>query len=305
MFDKILLPLDGSSLAERALPTAAKLARENEATLILLRCVSPERMLIPDAHAMGGYSPLWPTQSLRFARKEALDYLSRVRKTEIPNNIALRTEVMEVEPADGIVDIAKAEEVKLIILSSHGYSGATRWILGSVAERVLHAAPCPVLIVRSSKPIKHILIALDGSPLSETVIEPAFALAAAVQCKVTLLRAVEQFSKERYQNLEGLEPELGQRLIDDIQTTSEDYLSRIAKAHEKTVPEIRTIVIHDHPAEAILDYGPAHEVDLIAMSTHGRTGLRRWLYGSVTEKVLRVANCCSMLIVRPEPHATN
>lgn len=305
MFDKILLPLDGSSLAERALPLAAKLARENEATLILLRSVALDKILIPDAHAMGGYSPLWPTQSLRLARKEALDYITRIQKTEIPHNVSVRTEVIEGEPADGIVDVARVEGATLIVLSSHGYSGATRWILGSVAERVLHGAPCPVLIVRTIKPIAHMLIALDGSPLSEQVLEPAFAVAAALQCKVTLLRAVDQFSKAEYQNFEGLEHELGQRLIDNIQQTTEDYLNAIAKAHEASVPDIRTIVIHDRPAEAILDYGPTHDVDLIAMSTHGRTGLRRWLYGSVTEKVLRVANCCSMLIVRPEPHLTN
>ena len=301
MFTKILVPLDGSAFAERALPPALVLAQRAEAQLSLLRAVAPERMLVADSHVLmlGGYSAVWPNQSLELARQAAADYLSALRAAKIPKGLRLSAEMIEGDPAEIIVETARNEGVDLIVMSSHGYSGLTRWILGSVAERVLHDAPCPVLIVRTTDPIRHVLIPLDGSELSEQILEPAFALAASLECKVTLNRVIERLSAEEFEYLEHLENGLGQRLQSDTHAEAEQYLHGVATARRSAVPELKTVVLHGSPAQSLLEYAHMHGVDLIAMSTHGRTGLKRWVYGSVTEKVLRAATDRAMLVSRP------
>ncbi len=301
MFTKILVPLDGSDLAERALPPALVLAQHSEAQLSLLRALAPERMLVADSHVLmlGGYSAIWPNQSLELARKAATDYLSALRATKMPKGLRLSTEMIEGDPAEIIVETARQEGVDLIVMSSHGYSGLTRWVLGSVAERVLHDAPCPVLIVRTTDPIRHVLIPLDGSEFSEQILEPAFALAASLECKVTLSRVIERLSPDEFDYLEHLENGLGQRLQSDIHTEAEQYLHGIATARRDALPELKTVILHGSPAHSLLEYAQTRGVDLIAMSTHGRTGLKRWVYGSVTEKILRAAANCAMLVSRP------
>jgi nucleotide-binding universal stress UspA family protein len=299
MLNKILVPLDGSQLAERALKPAHALAQHAEGSLILLRAALPERMLTADVYSLGGYSPLWPNQSLELARKEADDYLQTLRSRKSLSGPAIRAAVVDGDPAISIVDTAADENVDLIAMSSHGYSGATLWMLGSVAERVLHDASCPVLVVRSAEPIRHILVTLDGSELAEHSLESAFAIAECLNCKVTLFRAIELLGRQEFHYLESLEAGLGRRMQDEMHEGAGSYLHQVANAHKGRAPEIQTMVAHDSPVRAILDYAQRHAVDVIAMSTHGRTGLRRWVYGSVTEKVLRAANCCSMLVTRP------
>lgn len=300
MLNKILVPLDGSELAERALGPAHALAQPAEASLVLLRAALPERMLTPDTYALGGYSPLWPNQSLELAHKAADDYLQKLRARKTLGGPAIRAIVAEGDPATSIVDAAAAEAVDLIAMSSHGYSGATLWMLGSVAERVLHETPCPVLVVRSTEPIRHVLVALDGSELAEHSLGPAFDIAESLNCKVTLLRAMEIIGPQEFHYLETLESGLGRRMQDELHENAESYLHQVASANMGRAAEIKTMVVHDSPTRAILDHAHRYAVDVIAMSTHGRTGLLRWVYGSVTEKVLRAASSCSMLVTRSE-----
>jgi nucleotide-binding universal stress UspA family protein len=303
MFTKILVPLDGSELAERALPFANTLAQQSEARLIVLRAIAADRILIPDSHMLlGHYSVAWPNQSLDLARKTAADYLAAVQAEQIAPGVNAQTSIMETEPAAAIVELARQHQVDLIVMSSHGYSGLTRWMLGSVAERVLQAAPCPVLVLRSAEPIHHGLIALDGSELAEQVLEPAWALAAGLNCKVTLARVMAEVSPEELTHLENLEHGLGQQVQGNLHEAAASYLARVAAARPTANTArfpINTVVLHGSPAQSLLDYAQLRGVDLIALSTHGRTGLQHWLYGSVTEKVLRAAAGCSMLITRP------
>jgi len=206
--------------------------------------------------------------------------------------------------AESIVEVAASERADLIVMSSHGYSGVTRWVLGSIAERVLHSAPCPALVMRSPEPLGHLLLPLDGSDLSERVLEPALGLAAGLGARVTLLRAVPSVADAEKDRLEALERGLGERLKDEIHQHAEQYLRRMLEAYPARGVKAETAVVFEPAAEAILRYAETHAVDLIAMSTHGHTGLRRWIYGSVTEKVLRSAPQ-SMLVVRPGAQQLN
>jgi len=194
----------------------------------------------------------------------------------------------------GIADI----HCDLIVMSSHGYSGVTRWMLGSVAEKVLRKAPCPVLVIRSSRPIWRVLVPLDGSPLAEAALQPALAVAAGLGAEVTLLRAIGAPEAEVLKQLDKVEKGLSQRVLEDMSAAAKTYLREVSDRHRRAGAEIKTAVVDGSAAAGILDYAEARDMDLIAMSTHGRTGLQRWIYGSVTEKVLHGAQH-SMLVVRP------
>jgi nucleotide-binding universal stress UspA family protein len=262
-----------------------------------------EQMLIP---ASEGFGVLWPNQSYEQTLCAAHDYLERLIAAQ-PTSAATLTQVVlegEGDVAHAIVEAAATAPADLIVLSTHGYSGVTRWVLGSVAERVLHQAPCPVCVVRAAAVPRRVLIPLDGSAVAETVLAPALALAAQLDDTVTLLRAVPMVSTSEVRRLNALEPNLGARLQEELCADAAHYLRRVAATHARPQTRLDTHVLIGPAAHTILQYAEQKNYDLIAMATHGRTGLQRWTYGSVTEKVLRSASC-SMLVVRPKTSALN
>lgn len=306
MFQKVLVPLDGSTVAERALPLALALLPPTGGKLYLLRAIALDTMFVTNNHIWGNYALIWPDQSLQLSHEKATKYLHTLQTDTLTPSVQAQTTVAEGEAAEVIVDMARSEGMDLIVMSSHGYSGFSRWIMGSVAERVLHQAPCPVLVARSIATPRHILIPLDGSPLSAKVLPVAFGLAKRLGCQVTLLRSVAALADPQLNH--SVEIENGNGVgaglapVDKaLWHESEDYLHAQASMYYGYAPQIKTVVSwHTQPAHSILDYVQTHAIDLIAMSTHGHSGLRRWVYGSVTDKVLRAANTCSMLVVRPD-----
>jgi nucleotide-binding universal stress UspA family protein len=303
MFSKILVPLDGSQLAERALAPAFALGQQAEGEVLLLRVALPEKLFIPDLSIQGGYAVLWPDESIDLCRKEARKYLETVR-ARAPALPTVHAKVVDDGVPETILDLAVTERVDLIAISSHGYTGITRWALGSVAEKVLQRAPCPVLVVRSPEPLRRVLIPLDGSALSEQALDPGLALATALHLEVTLLRAVPRIPPTDVASLEKMERGLGLRLGSELEREAEDYLRDLITARASLGLDLKWTVSDEPAALAILHHAETHAVDLIAMSTHGRSGLRRWVYGSITEKVMRGAGC-SMLIIRPPTHRLN
>jgi nucleotide-binding universal stress UspA family protein len=293
MFKTIFVPLDGSALAEQALEVARPLALLDGAEVTLLRVPEATQVFIP---AESGYSVLYPDISAGQARAEAKEYLAETRAT-LGQVIKTQAHLGSGEVAAAIVDDAKLARADLIVMASDGYSGFTRWMLGSVAEKVLHAAPCPVLVIRQKPPGQRILIPLDGSRLAEQVLPAAMLVAMALHLPVTLLRVLPPLAPEELANMDEAERGLGARLQEEIRAEAEDYLHQTMKGYA-TATAINVALEGGNPARAILHYAETHGCDLIAMATHGRTGLRRWLYGSVTEKVLRGYHG-SMLVTRP------
>jgi nucleotide-binding universal stress UspA family protein len=295
MLKKILVPLDGSQLAERALGPALRLAQEDGTEILLVRVPIRSQMFIP---AEGGYGLLYPERAEAEARDEALAYLRDVQTARAGRNYGLRVKLVEGEVAGALVDVAQEEKVDLIVMSSHGYSGLTRWVLGSVAEKVLHGAPCPVLVIRSPQPFSQALITLDGSPLAAQALEPTLAVARCLGATVTLLRVLPEVDLNDVKGLDEYELGLSTRLVEELHETAETYLAELAQTYGRPSQPIKVEVRSGPAADTILKYAELHDIDLIGMATHGRAGLRRWIYGSVTEKVLHSAGC-SMLIVRP------
>ncbi len=298
MFNKILVPMDGSPLAERAINPAIALAKETGGQLVLLHSILTDDVLIPDYMGM---PVLQPEYWIHERRRQADAYLSSIQKRFGSPTLSLTYQILEGDPAATILDIVQEEGYDLVIMSTHGYSGVRRFMYGSVTEHVLRHAICPVLVVRCDRSISHILITLDGSKMSETVIKPAMQLAKMLQAKVTFLRVEKDVILKDYQEIrkiEQLDPGLGQRILDSFYTRVDDYLQNLKLRYGSTNLEINVLSMRGDPTDDILTAAAHFDADLIAMATHGRSGFRRWVYGSVTEKVMRQAER-NMLVVRP------
>ncbi len=297
MFNTILVPLDGSTLSERALPTALALGQQPGAEVILARVpAADDAQTMADGHR--------PDQ----ARGDAQIYLDTLRLSHQQPGLTLRSRLMTGEVASAIADTAAAEHADLIVMSTHGYSGVTRWLLGSVTEKVLRTAPCPVLAVRAPagadapKPIRQIAITLDGSELSERALAPGLELAQRLHADVTLLRCVPYTAAKGA--LDEVERGLSRRMQQDLIDEAAAYLAArsASSAQSERLTQsgvtIRTEVRVGPAADNIYEFVETYNTDLIVMATHGRTGVQRWVYGSVTEKVLHSVNT-SLLVVRP------
>lgn len=298
MFRKIMVPLDGSELAENALEPAVSLAEKTDGKILLLSAAVHDLALARSRPGLG----MEIVDELATHSRERLGvYLASVRKAHEDSPVAFELKVEEGDAASAIVDTAAAEEVDLIVMSTHGRSGISLWLMGSVTERVLRSAPCPVLAVHDEQFFEHILITLDGSELSERALEPGVAVARLLGGRVTLLSVEppEEVEPGLFSDLEMAEAGLGEKVRDQSYQRTESYLQRMAgRCSESLDREVDIAPRTGAVAPAILDYIDYKEVDLVVMATHGRTGLRRWVYGSVTEKVLRKARCAT-LIVRP------
>lgn len=286
MFKKILVPLDGSQLAERSLALADALIKGENAEIILLS--------VPE---LPGYQVIAEDQSPDWDYQEAEDYLKEIQARKSRPKLTVQAQVIQGDEASVIVDTAVSEKVDLLVMSTHGRSGFGRWMLGSVAERVLRSAPCGMLVARSEKPIRKMLITLDGSPLSEQVIGPGLEVAQRFGAAVTFLRVrvgeshrVSQ--KARLKQTGQLNPDLDSRLS----INSREYLDQLVESHGLG-DKVKAVVLQGPVAPTIIEYVESENFDLIGMATHGFSAQTRWPYGQITEKVMRWVDA-SLLIVR-------
>lgn len=298
MFKRILIPLDGSELAERALAPALVVAKQYKAELLLLTApmIAPALTAVVHSYDIPAFDA-----SMKQMHAEAEQYLTYKRDTLRYEGLVIRKQVTEGDPATVIVDTAAEQHADLIVMSTHGYTGMERWVMGSTAERVLQSAPCPVLILRSRQPIFKMAITLDGSELAEQALAPGLAVAEAFSAAVTLLRVKEPYAKpdlNLVRQLEHVEPGLGQHMMDDFYGHVDNYLERVRIESQANYPQLEVLSLQGPVAPTLADYIENNEIDLVVMATHGRTGLGRWVYGSVTQKLLRNMRC-AMLVVRP------
>lgn len=296
MLNKILVPLDGSELAERSLDPALSIARRLGGEVLLLNVPIYRTVLVPGTAGLG---QVLPNDSLDLvSRDETLAYLERIREARQGPDLAIQTVVREGDVAGNIVDLAANEDVGLIVMTTHGYSGFTRWMMGSITERVLRHAPCPVLVIRCEGTPAHVAITLDGSLLAEEALGPGLELARLFGARATLFRVEDESELGRIEKgmLDMASPGLSREVAQG--TSALHYLENIASSHRSRALPIEIVVAEGPPARAILEFVEENQVDLLVMATHGRTGIRRWVYGSVTEKCLH-NTVCAMLIVRP------
>jgi len=276
MYKKILVPLDGSKLAERVLPFARRLADSFGSAVELLRASDPDAR-----------PPFGPPQA-------SAQYLKEVSEKYFPASAQV-AEVAEVgEPAQVIVDRAKADPACLIAMATHGMSGMRRWLLGSVAAKVVHTAANPLLLVRPadgdpSTPVvlNTIFVPLDGSALAEKALPHVIALGKTMNLEVHLMR-VYTLPPDAYVVADGVIAQGPAVFRDSIKNEATTYLDgKIDQLRAAGLERLVATAIEGDAASEIIDIARKTPNNLIAMSTHGRSGVGRWLLGSVAEKVIQ------------------
>ena len=324
MFKRILVPLDGSTLAEQAIPTAGRIAHATGGSVTLLRVILP-----PVDYVYGPYMlrPAFTVldQGVQKALEEATHYLERVATSSYLAGV--ETEVVaETGPAaEMILSVVEAKNMNLIVMCTHGETGLKRWVLGSVAQKVARYAPVPVLVLHHhttlagqhphiERPLR-VLVPLDGSVLAKAALKPAAQLVAALgaptQGAIHLVRVVKRDTLPG----EALDPVTKEHLLHKAKT----YLASVSgHVREGIAAELKlavtwSIALDTDAADAIIRVAEIGEdpegsgvfggCDLIALATHGRGGLQRWAMGSVAERVL-AGTTLPVLIVRPQPAAT-
>jgi len=243
--------------------------------------------------------------SLERLRQNAERYLESHAALLHDDGLDVAVEVRCGPPADVIVEAALNDQIGLIALASHGYSGVKRWALGSVADKVVHATSIPVFVVRGATPVrvpafKRIMVPLDGSVLARQALPLAVELARSARAELLLLQAVAP-GIEDYPSTSpshGPIPQYGEVLAGlRHQAASElEILADQLHSHNLTVA---THVVNGHAAEVLVDEGAQRGVGLIVMATHGYSGLRRWALGSVADKVLH-ATTTPLILARAQ-----
>ncbi len=307
MLKRILVPLDGSECAERALTLAAQLARGSDGELLIVRVVS----LPPMRLAPYGEPAQIALALIAQARQDAEDYLEKVAQRPLLQGIPVQARTIEGHVTTDILNTARDEHCDIIVISTHGYSGFNRWRLGRVAAHVARHAPVPALIVPArdvelSAPGAYedmrVLVALDGSELAEAAIAPALdvahSLAPPEQITIHLLEVVEFFAvmmadtAVTTRESPPSSPAIGaeEQALDAARDYLEAVIQRIHREH-CGIAVTSTAVLASDVAETIIKVaaGDSH-YDLIAMATHGRGGLQRWAVGSITERVLHTTH---------------
>ncbi|MGI9057164.1 MAG: universal stress protein [Ktedonobacteraceae bacterium] len=314
MFQRILVPLDGSQRAERAVPTAARIAHATNGTVVLLQVVSqPVEYLSSFALA-----PMVTDESIEQELAEAKSYIAALAESAILRGLDVRTEVQFGLAGEQILGVIESLAVDLVVLCSHGWTGFKRWALGSVAHRVIHNSHVPMLILREggpSLPVMHAdaarplcsMVALDGSPLAETALLPTAHLIAALaqpsQGVVHLMYVIKPLTSAADEGVfPHHEAEVAQRAQEYLKGVRERLLAQTSDLNllvtwsvTRAQDVAETLVV---TAEEKLGGPQENNCDVLAMATHGRGGVARWVMGSVTERVLQ-ATTLPMLVVRP------
>lgn len=282
MFDTILVPIDDSPGSERAFEVAATLAKRYGSAVHVLSVV--------DEH--GPRDGEWDYDGDSPAAAFLDAHADEFEADEIDVTPAVREGIVHEE----ILDYADESGVDLVVMGTHGRTGVRRYLLGSVTEKVVRLSDVPVLSVKAdAEPdevaFDDILLPTDGSSGAEAAIEPTAALASETDATVHVLSAVDTRS---------LGIDVGSSvIIDELESVAEDAVATASdRLYEEGVDVVKTAVTHGIPYRTILKAIEDNDVDLVVIGTHGRTGIDRYLLGSVTEKIVRTAPV-PVLTVRP------
>ena len=295
MYEKILVPLDGSELAEVALPYAEELAG---------RLGSEGILLYVSESAEGQYHriPQFYMQEMAKATKRSAErYLVK------PEGKAIKVESATVvgNPAEEIVAYADKEDIGLIVMATHGRSGIKRLALGSVAEKIVRTAKQPVALIRAkgARPdvrekgmLNKALVPLDGSKESEASIPYIEELASKLKAEVVLFQVLEPTHYIYAGGAGTAKIPYTEKEMAPLKASAGDYLKKVAGGLEGKGITTRSEVRVGTAAEEIIKLADELYVDMVAMSTHGRSGLSRWTFGSVADKILHAGNTPLLLV---------
>jgi nucleotide-binding universal stress UspA family protein len=305
MYKRILVPLDGSELAEIALPYSEELAEKLDSEIILINVRAPgEDPENPEHKAYLSKMTATVDQNIR-----KFSNTPPGQKVKVESNI-IGSSGLLTHAAEEIVEYAEKENVSLIVIATHGRTGIRRWALGSTADKVIRVAKCPVLLIRANIDVPNkinlskFLVPLDGSKQSETVLSHVESLAPKLKARIILLHVVVP-PYHIYPYTEGL-GYYGSEGMVKVPYSAEEIkpLEAVAEKYLKSVSD--TLMAKGITAGYEVRVGSAGEeiikaadeagADIVAMSTHGESGFSRWEHGSIADKVLRAGNAPLLLV---------
>jgi nucleotide-binding universal stress UspA family protein len=300
MSRKILIPLDGSETAEPVLPYARALARSLSCPVELLAVVDFTELARSASSADG----LFIDRLLEGEAQRSGHYLDGIARSFA--GVSVRCAVEKGRAAEIIVDKAAADKDTLIMMATHGRSGLNRFVLGSVTERVLRTALNPLIVVRAKEgaatsgeaAFQSLMVPLDGSELAESVLPAVVEIAKLLDLEITLLRAFAipygaYSTGDGFYDPVNLEAFLASRRLESV-----EYIDQKSAALKRQgIARVSSLVKEGLAADEIIAFGKTHPGCLIAMGTHGYSGIKRWVLGSVTETVVRHADA-PVLVLR-------
>lgn len=289
MYKKLLVPLDGSRTAEKALPFARALGGALKIPVELLEVVDISTMSLHVAADKARYLDVLIAEGENSAR----EYLKEIAATF--TGIEVTCTIERGSPGETIIERASANKDTLITMATHGRSGVNRWLMGSVAEKVLRGATTPLFLVRADEAasssagaaaLKSVVVALDGSELAEKVLPVVTEVAKLLNLAVVLFRAYE-LPASAYYGSEDYLPNYN-ALKKEVEEEARLYLDeKVAAFKARGLNNVSAVLVEGAGADEIIRYAHNHPDTLVAMCTHGRSGVKRWVLGSVTEKVVR------------------
>lgn len=293
MYERILVPLDGSKLAEQVFPHVAELARVFDSEVILIGVCEPEEREYGQACQL-------------YMDSEA----DNLRSVMGGSAVKVTTTFVIGKPAKHILGYAEENNVNLIAMTSHGRSGIMPWSLGSTVNRVLHKVGVPLLIVRAKEVsieadkaglFGRILVPLDGSERSAAVLPYVAEITKKLKSEIILFQVVE--AGKHVHTIGGLDyvPFRDQH-VDSAKARTREYLEEESAKLGDTKAIVRCEVRTGKAAKEILKFAGEVECSLTAMASHGHSGIETWLHGSVTYKILQASDKSVLLVPSPEIH---
>jgi len=301
MYSKLIICLDGSRLSESILPYARTIVKAFDVPVELLQAIDPETIQACANPGSGLFLDVVEADLRRYSK----DYLDSMKDSLGTKAVNCVVEVGN--PAEVIVERAERDAEALVAMSTHGHSGFKRWYMGSVADKVLHASRSPLLVVRGREAeasrddmanIKHLLLPLDGSPLAEMALPHAVTLAKALSTDLELMRVYTPLTQAYYG--EGFIPNYDE-MTEMLRADAQEYLEEKAStARAEGLDDVKCIVEEGDAAGEIIDVAKKMDDNLVVMSSHGRSGVSRWVLGGTADRVVRYSEDPVLIIRAPE-----
>ncbi len=299
MIRTVLVPLDGSPFGENALPLAASVVRAAGGRLAVVRV----HEFLPPAY---GVNPALAGRVDEVVKEQEREYLAGLTR-RLPADVAggVSVELLEGDVVDTLA--ARAADADLVVMTTHGRGPLARFWLGGVTDELMRVVPVPLILIHpghaptdlpGEPAVRLILVALDGTPQAEEILEPAAELAALTRASIKLVRAVRPLLLGTYPADADPSKEQVHTLLDDLveeqrlqEADARAYLSAVAGRLTTGGLTVETGVLTDaQPAVAILREAETSGAGLIALATRCPHGLPRLLFGSVADKVVRASS---------------
>jgi nucleotide-binding universal stress UspA family protein len=297
MFKKMLVLLDGSNLSEVVFTYAQELAGRLNLDLELLHvCNTQEAEQLPMRRA-------YMEHMAEVLQTKAEEIRARTGSGAPDQHIKAKGAVVVGYPPEEILKYVDQNNIDLVMLSTHGRSGINMWDIGNVANKVIHAARIPIWLVpaelreeviRDQVPNRTMVIPLDGSKMSEKVIPYAIDIAKQRGAETAMVLVNVEEADYHMTNLEQL------KRIEATRNEMKKYLDGQAEIIKQAGLQVRTEILSGDPATAIIDFLKNNPTQLVAMATHGHSGLSRMIFGSVTENIIHLVKKTPIFLVRPQ-----